>query len=451
MPITIPLDFLKFFLPLCAKPQSVDLFDQPSPLGQPLAEKLRPHSLLDFMGQQHIIGNNKLLNILISQDRIPSLIFWGPPGVGKTTLAKIIARETRHHFVTLSAVSSGIKEVREVIEKASQTKKLFGQQTLLFIDEIHRFNKAQQDAFLPHVEQGTITLIGATTENPSFEVNSALLSRCQVVVLKSLEPEDLDRIITRALTMEKCPDFLDAETRTLIIENSHGDARYLLNIVEDLLVAFSGAAKISFDEAKEKIIRRASLYDKKSEHHYNVISAFIKSMRGSDPDAALYYLARMLASGEDPLFIARRMVIFASEDVGNANPQAVQVAVSCMQSFDFVGAAEGWIPLAQCATFLASSPKSNASYAGYKLALADAEMLGPLEVPLHLRNAPTAFMKSLDYGKDYKYAHSFVGNTVEQQHLPDAIKHKQYYFPTDNGHEKKLKEWLARRANPSSS
>lgn len=427
----------------------MDLFDQKPSAFQPLAEKLRPRTLAELAGQTHVIGEGKLLNLLIKQDRIPSLIFWGPPGVGKTTLARIIANVTKHRFETLSAVTSGIKDVKEVIEKAKDRLRMHGEHTILFIDEIHRFNKSQQDAFLPHVETGTVTLIGATTENPSFEVNPALLSRCQVIVLNALAPEDLKEILRRALAHKSKPDFLDEAAQDLLIENCYGDARYLLNMIEDLFFAYPDRDSIPLEDVSEKIIRRAALYDKKAEHHYNVISAFIKSMRGSDPDAALYYLARMLEAGEDPLFIARRMVIFASEDVGNANPQAVQVAVACMQSYDFIGKAEGWIPLAQCTTFLAASPKSNSSYAGYQSALEDVRKHGPLEVPLHLRNAPTKLMKELDYGKGYKYAHDYEGSVVEQRHLPDAIKDRRYYLPTENGHEKKLKEWLEKRKLPA--
>lgn len=423
----------------------MDLFDTPPRLFQPLAEQLRPECLDDFVGQKHVIGVGKLLNLLIKQDKVPSLIFWGPPGVGKTTLAHIIAKSTHHRFETLSAVTSGIKEVKEVIAKAKDLLRMNGVHTILFIDEIHRFNKAQQDAFLPHVEAGTITLIGATTENPSFEVNGALLSRCQVIVLENLSSEDLTQILERALKIKGKSLFLDATAKELLIANSYGDARYLLNILEDLFRIFPAHDNVTTDEVNEKILRRTALYDKKAEHHYNVISAFIKSLRGSDPDAALYYLARMLEAGEDPLFIARRMVIFASEDVGNANPQAVQVAVACMQSYDFIGKAEGWIPLSQCATFLAASPKSNASYAGYKSALEDVKKYGPLEVPLHLRNAPTTLMKDIGYGQDYKYAHNYEGNVVAQEYLPEPLREKRYYFPTDNGHEKKLKEWLEKR------
>lgn len=420
----------------------MDLFAHNTNTLKPLAEQLRPQTLAEFVGQKHLLAPGKMLTRLIEQEKIPSLIFWGPPGVGKTTLAKIIAGKTKHHFITLSAVASGIKEVKEVIAKAKEDLQLYSKQTILFIDEIHRFNKAQQDAFLPHVENGTITLIGATTENPSFEVIAALLSRCQVIILEALTSEDLKTILQRALEKRGKKNLLDDASQNLIIENSFGDARYLLNIVEDLLNVFSGKDTVTFSEIQDKIYTRAALYDKKSEHHYNVISAFIKSMRGSDPDAALYYLARMLDAGEDPLFIARRMIIFASEDIGNANPQAVQVAIACMQAYDFVGKAEGWIPLAHAASYLASSPKSNASYAGYQTALEDVKKFGPLEVPLHLRNAPTNFMKEIGYGKDYKYAHSYEGNKVEQQHLPNQIRDHRYYLPTENGAEKKIKEWL---------
>lgn len=423
----------------------MDLFERTKDtLSKPLADLLRPTTLKDYVGQKHIIGEGKLLNELIKKDQIPSMVFWGPPGVGKTTLARIIANHTQQKFITLSAVSSGVKDVKKVIEDAQSNQSLQGIKTILFIDEIHRYNKAQQDAVLPYVENGTITLIGATTENPSFELNSALLSRCQVVVLKALEKSDQIEIINRALKYKNKSNFLDNKTKQFLVESAYGDARYLLNILEDLLNLFSDEEQISFEEAQSKIIKRSGLYDKNAEHHYNVISAFIKSMRGSDPDAALYYLARMLDAGEDPLFIARRMIIFASEDIGNANPTAVQVAISCMQSYDFIGLAEGWIPLSQCATYLACSPKSNSSYAGYKKALEDVKKYGPLEVPLHLRNAPTKLMKNLGYAKDYKYAHSYEGNIVRQQHLPDKIKQARYYIPTENGYEKKLKDWLNR-------
>lgn len=422
----------------------MDLFSQKQPHLQPLAEQLRPQSLKDFVGQEHVIGPNKMLSTFLETGNIPSLIFWGPPGSGKTTLARIMAAVSKHNFITLSATTSGIKDVKDVVAYAKGQLDQYSKKTILFVDEIHRFNKAQQDAFLPHVENGTITLIGATTENPSFEVIAALLSRCQVIVLNALSGQNLHKILNRTLKLKNRVGFLSDEAMTLLIENSYGDARYLLNILEDLFILFPEETKISAETLKEKILRRAALYDKNAEHHYNVISAFIKSMRGSDPDATLYYLARMLTAGEDPLFIARRMLIFASEDIGNANPQAVQVAVACMQAYDFVGLAEGWIPLSQCAVYLAGSPKSNASYMGYKQALEDVKKYGPLEVPYHLRNAPTQLMKNLGYGDGYKYAHNYEGNKVSQQHLPNAIKDHVYYRPTENGYEKKIKEWLKR-------
>lgn len=420
----------------------MDLFAQNTTHLKPLAEQLRPKTLAEFVGQKHLVGQNKVLLQLIENGNIPSMIFWGPPGSGKTTLARIIAETTPHQFITLSAVTSGIKEVKEVIQKAKNDLVMYAKRTILFIDEIHRFNKAQQDAFLPHVEDGTVTLIGATTENPSFEVISALLSRCQVFVLKELQKEDLKEILSRALSLKHKKNLLDDQSIQLIVDSCFGDARYMLNMLQDLLTLFKDQETVPFDQVQDKIIRRSAMYDKNAEHHYNVISAFIKSMRGSDPNAALYYLARMLESGEDPLYIARRMIIFASEDVGLANPQAVQVAVACMQSYQFVGKAEGWIPLSQCAVYLAGSPKSNSSYAGYQKALQDVKQHGSLDVPLHLRNAPTKMMKNMGYGNGYQYAHNHAGNKVKQQHLPDQIKDQKYYQPTENGHEKKIKQWL---------
>ncbi len=423
----------------------MDLFDQQqNSLLKPLAEQMRPKTLAEFVGQKHLLGPGKLLSELLSHKSVPSLIFWGPPGVGKTTLARLIAQNSDYDLITLSAVDSGIKEVKEVIAGARDKLRFNSRQTILFIDEIHRFNKAQQDAFLPHVENGTITLIGATTENPSFEVISALLSRCQVITLTSLSHDELNEIVQRALNKKGKEGFLSDEAAHYLIESCHGDARYLLNIVDDLLNISGDKTKLEIETVRELTARRSLHYDKNAEHHYNVISAFIKSMRGSDPDAAVYYLARMLEGGEDPLFIARRMIIFASEDISNANPQAVEVAIACMQSYDFIGKAEGWIPLAHCACYLASSPKSNASYMAYKAALADVQEFGALEVPLHLRNAPTKLMKNIGYGKDYQYAHNQENAKVTQTHLPDKLVGRTYYHPTDHGHEKKLKEWLKR-------
>jgi putative ATPase len=417
----------------------------------PLAERMRPERLDLFVGQEHLIGEGKLLTNMVREQELYSLILWGPPGTGKTTLANIIATASGAHFVSFSAVLSGVKDIRGVIEEAQNQLKYHKRKTILFVDEIHRFNKAQQDAFLHHVEDGTITLIGATTENPSFEVNAPLLSRCKVLLLNPLTEEDIEKILKRALDDEdngigKMGIKIDDDTLSFIKVSAHGDARVALNTLEVATMITPPDANsirhITLEAAQEALQRKALLYDKGGEEHYNVISAFIKSMRGSDPDAALYWLARMIEAGEDPLFIARRMVIFASEDIGNADPMALQVAVSVKDAFHFVGMPEGWIPLAQGVTYLASAPKSNASYMAYKSALRDVKEKGALPVPLHIRNAPTKLMKNLGYGKDYKYPHNYEGGHVEEAYLPDKLKGNTYYFPKDIGKEKELKERL---------
>ncbi|MDH3454510.1 MAG: replication-associated recombination protein A, partial [Desulfuromonadales bacterium] len=374
----------------------------------PLAERLRPHRIDEMVGQQHLLGKDGILRRLIEQDQLSSAIFWGPPGTGKTTLARVIAQTTRSHFIAFSAVLQGVKEIREVVAKAQQERNYYGRRTLLFIDEIHRFNKAQQDALLPCVENGDITLIGATTENPSFEVNSALLSRSRVFVLEPLAAEDIQLLLKRALSAAEGlgPQQLMIEDEAIefIAEQAHGDARSALNILE-VAAATAAEKTIRRSDAAAATQKAPLLYDKGAEEHYNVISAFIKSMRGSDPDAAVYWLARMIEAGEDPLFIARRMVIFAAEDVGNADPRALQLAVATQQAVHFIGMPEGRIPLAQAVTYLATAPKSNAAYVAVGEAQKEVRQSGALPVPHHLRNAPTGLMKDLGYGKDYQYAH----------------------------------------------
>ena len=430
-----------------------DLFDARAKAAKksPLADRMRPQNLAEFVGQEHLVGPDKILRGFMERKELVSMIFWGPPGVGKTTLALIVARIIGAHFVSFSAVLSGIKDIRAVIEEAKQQLKYYGKSTILFVDEIHRFNKAQQDAFLHHVEDGTITLIGATTENPSFEVNAPLLSRCKVLVLEQLSADNIKTIITNTLSNKErglgnLKIAIDDDAFNFIVELSHGEARVALNTLESALMLTSpdkkGKRRITLKIAQEAMQRKALLYDKGGEEHYNVISAFIKSMRGSDPDAAVYWLARMLEAGEDPLFIARRMVIFASEDIGNADPSAVQVAVAVKDAFHFVGMPEGWIPLSQGVTYLASAPKSNASYKAYLSALEDVKEKGALEVPLHIRNAPTPLMKDLGYGKGYKYPHNHGGH-IEQTYLPEKLQDKEYYKPTENGFDKEIKERLA--------
>lgn len=417
----------------------------------PLADRIRPLNLKEFVGQEHLVGPDKILRRLVENRELVSLLFWGPPGVGKTTLASIIAQAMDAHFVSFSAVLSGVKDIRVVIEEAKEQLKFYGKKTILFVDEIHRFNKAQQDAFLHHVEDGTITLIGATTENPSFEVNAPLLSRCKVLVLEQLTEEHLKVIMTNALMdKERGLGNMSIEIQNdafdFIARLAQGDARVALNALESAVMLVKpdqdGKRVVTMETAQESMQRKALLYDKGGEEHYNVISAFIKSMRGSDPDAALYWLARMLDAGEDPLFVARRMIIFASEDIGNADPGALRLAVAAKDAVHFVGMPEGWIPLAQCVTYLASAPKSNASYMAYLEALKDVKEKGALAVPFHIRNAPTKLMKDLGYGMGYKYPHSF-GGYVEQSYLPDELQGREYYKPTDNGFDKVMKERLA--------
>ena len=406
----------------------------------PLAERLRPSSLEDLIGQEHLVGEGAILRNAINSSLIPSMIFWGPPGVGKTTLANIIANQVKAPFHTLSAVSAGVKEVREVINHAGRI-----QRTILFIDEIHRFNKSQQDALLGAVEKGVITLIGATTENPSFEVNAALLSRCQVYVLKALDKDDLLRLLHLAIEKDRKLSKLniDMKETAALLQLAGGDARKLLSIFELVVDSIAGDEIIIEDEIVMKIAQqKVALYDKSGEQHYDIISAFIKSIRGSDPNAALYYLARMIEGGEDVKFIARRLVISASEDIGNANPTAIVIATNCFQAVNLIGYPESRIILSQCTTYLACSPKSNAAYVAIKDAQDLVRKTGDLSIPLHLRNAPTKLMKDQNYGKDYKYAHSYSGNFVEQEFLPDEISGTALYNPGKNAREDEMRKRL---------
>ncbi len=394
----------------------------------PLADRMRPQTLDDIVGQDHLLGDGKVLRSLIEQDQLRSVIFWGPPGVGKTTIASVIAGHTGAFFIHLSAVNVGVKEVRSVIEKARDQLKYHHKKTIVFLDEIHRFNKAQQDALLPAVEQGIIILIGATTENPSFEVNSALLSRSRVFVLKELEIASLGLILRRACELLGI-DNISQEAQEVLCSHANGDARSLLNILEFayLLVQKNIKKEITLATIEEAIQQKALRYDKAGEEHYNVISAFIKSMRNSDANAALYWLSRMIEAGEDPLFIARRMVVFASEDIGLADAQAIQLATSVFQAVHAIGMPEGRIPLGHCAVYLSRAPKNNTAYCGIEAALKDVREFGNLPVPLHLRNAVTKFMKEIEYGKGYKYAHDFKDQTTDMQCMPDELKDRNYF------------------------
>ena len=425
-----------------------DLFDSGADNEfSPLAERMRPRSLAEFVGQKHLVGEKRLLARVSETGKVPSLILWGPPGSGKTTLARLLAGMTSSEFVSFSAVLSGVKEVRDVVEEAGRRRKMEGKGTLLFVDEIHRFNKAQQDAFLPHVETGTIVLVGATTENPSFEVIPPLLSRCQVIKLDPLSDEDVGRIIDRAMNdaehgLGARKQKLADDARALTIEAAHGDARKALNAIEIAASFTPDEGTISPESVMEAIKSPYLRHDRAGEDHYNVISAFIKSLRGSDPDAALYWLARLVEAGEDPRFIARRMIILASEDIGNAEPAALMVAIAVAQAVEHVGMPEAAINLAHGVTYLACAPKSNASYMGLHRAVEEVRKSGALDVPLHLRNAPTKLMSQFGYGKDYKYAHDFEGGYVEQQYLPDELVGKQFYRPTYHGKEKNIAEKL---------
>ena len=412
---------------------------------QPLADRIRPKNLNEYIGQKHIIGKDSALLNAIKQNLLPSLILWGPPGVGKTSLALIIATELKRPFYMISAINSGVKDIREVIEKASDTNIFNQDKPVLFIDEIHRFNKSQQDSLLSAVEKGTITLIGATTENPSFEVIPALLSRCQVYVLKSLEEEDLVSLIQHAIKNDLVlsQKQIELKEHEALIRLSGGDARKLLNALEITVNSTQEKKIVITNELVLKIVQQnLALYDKNGEQHYDIISAFIKSIRGSDPNAAVYYLARMLKGGEDPLFIARRLLILASEDIGNANPNALLLANNCFTAVNVIGMPEARIILSQCVTYLACCNKSNASYLAINDAFNLVDKTGDLAVPLQLRNSPTKLMKQLDYGTDYKYAHDYENNFTEQEFLPDHIKGTKIYEPGNNDRETEQRKYL---------
>lgn len=411
----------------------------------PLAERTRPATVNDFFGQNNLLGKGKPIKLMIENDTPSSFILWGPPGSGKTTIARIIANHTQADFYQINAVSSGVKDIREIIEIARKNK-FVNRRTILFIDEIHRFNKSQQDALLNSVESGELILIGATTENPSFEIIPALRSRARVYVLEELSKDDLLSILDNAVTKDEFLSELPIKSidKDFLLFLSGGDARMMLSILESSVIQEIKKDEIIISkQVLENVVQKKNVvYDKSGEEHYNVISAFIKSLRGSDPDAALYWMARMLEGGEDPLFIARRMVVLASEDIGNASPNALVLAEAAFSAVHKIGMPEARIILAQCATYLASSPKSNASYLAIDKAIAEVKNNQQFPVPIHLRNAPTKLMKDIGYGKAYKYAHDFPNHFTEENYLPEELKGKQFYFPTENGQEKKIKDWL---------
>jgi len=430
----------------------------------PLAARMRPRTLDEFLGQEHLVGPGKVMRRAIEADQVPSLVLWGPPGSGKTTLAHLIASLTKSHFEPISAVTSGVADLRRIVAEAKERLSLHDQRTILFIDEIHRFNKSQQDVTLPHVEDGTITLIGATTENPSFEVIAPLLSRSRVFTLHQLSDQHVRTLVERALSdsdrgLGDLRVELEPEATEFLVNMANGDARVALNTLELAVQATTpatdGPRRVALATVEEALQRRAILYDRAGDQHYDTISAFIKSVRGSDPDAALYWLGRMLEAGEDPLFIARRLIILAAEDIGLADPQALSIVVAAQQAVHFIGLPEGRIPLAEATVYLATCPKSNSAYAALNAAMEDVQKTRNEPVPLHLRNAVTPLMRGMGYGKEYKYAHEYEGHFAAQEHLPPSLKGRRYYEPSDQGAEgearERLKEWRAAKAKGKDS